>query len=79
MAQKDISAWVLLASAHAHLDDMPRAEQALAQARALRPQLSALELAANLPYARQEALDHLIEGVRKAGLVQYAPPADNDD
>jgi hypothetical protein len=36
----------VFASAHADLDDMPRAENALAQARALRPQLSAGELAA---------------------------------
>jgi adenylate cyclase len=70
MPQKNLFALVQLAAAHAYLGDASAAAQALAQARELRPSISLRELVAVIPHAHQEALDHLLEGFRKAGLAE---------
>jgi len=68
MPQKDHFAYLLLAAAHAHLGHASFAVQALRRARKLKPNISLRELVAVLPYARREALDPLLDGLRKAGL-----------
>jgi TolB-like protein len=70
MPQKDHMAWLLLAAAHAHLGHSSFAEQALTKARELRPGISLRELIAVCPYAQPEAIDPLLDGLRKAGLAE---------
>jgi tetratricopeptide (TPR) repeat protein len=69
MPQKNHLAQTQLAAAHAHLGNFVAAAQALARARELRPSLSLNEVATVFPYARQEAAEHLLDGLRKAGLT----------
>jgi TolB-like protein len=66
--QKTPFTWLQLAAAHAHLGHTTEAAQALTSARELRPGLSLREVTAVVPHARNEALDHLLDGLRKAGL-----------
>jgi len=68
--RKDHVTWVQLAAAHAHLGDSASATRALTKARELRPTISSHELIAVLPYVNQEPLDHLLEGLRKAGWTE---------
>ncbi|THK35579.1 adenylate/guanylate cyclase domain-containing protein [Ensifer sp. MPMI2T] len=68
MPQKNHTAWLTLAAAHAHLGHAALGLEALNKARDLRPGISLRELAAVLPHARREALDPLFDGLRKAGL-----------
>ena len=67
---KNHSAWLLLAAAHAHLGHASLAVQALTKARELRPSISLRELIAVVPHAHREALDPLLDGLRKAGLAE---------
>ena len=70
MPQKDHFAWLQLAAAQAHLGHQSLAMQALTKARELRPSISVRELIAVIPYARLEALDPLLDGLRKVGLAE---------
>ena len=68
MPQKNNLAFVQLAAAHGHVGDLAAARQVLAEARALRPSLSLGEVATVAPHVLQEPVEHLLEGLRKAGL-----------
>jgi adenylate cyclase len=62
-------AFVQLAAAHGHLGNLAAAAQMLEWAREQRPSLSLNEVAAVFPYAHQEAVEHLLEGLKNAGLI----------
>jgi len=68
--QKEYGAWLQLAAAHAQLGHASEAAQALAMGRKLKPNLSLRDVIAVSPYARSEALDPLLSGLRKAGLSE---------
>lgn len=70
MPQKNHFAWLQLAAAYAHLGHTFFATQALTKVRELRPGTSLQELIAVVPHARREALDPLLDGLRKAGLAE---------
>jgi adenylate cyclase len=67
--QKNHLAFVQLAAAHAHLGNSAAAGEALARARELRPSISLREIVTFLPHAHQQAVEHLLEGLKKAGLA----------
>ena len=56
-----------LAAAHAHIGDFASAAQALMKARELRPTISLHEL---IVMRIKEPLNHLLEGLRKAGWTE---------
>ena len=68
MPQKNHIALLTLAAAHAQLGHAALGVQALNKVRELRPSISLRELMTVLPHAHREALDPLIDGLRKAGL-----------
>ncbi len=68
MPQRNHIAWLTLAAAHVHLGHVALGVQALNKARELRPSISLGELMIVLPHARREALDPLLDGLRKAGM-----------
>jgi adenylate cyclase len=67
--QRDHFALAQLAAAHAHLGNSAAAGEALARAQELRPSISLAEIATFLPHAHQQAVEHLLDGLKKAGLV----------
>jgi tetratricopeptide (TPR) repeat protein len=69
MAQNDHFALAQLVAAHAYLGNSAAAAEALARARELRPDLSLEAVKTVLPYVHQEHIDHLLDGLRKAGLT----------
>ena len=70
MPEKDHVAHTQLAAAYAYLGEAANAARALASAKELRPSLAIGELAAVLPHRETEALDHLLQGLRMAGLAE---------
>ncbi len=70
MPEKDHAAYTQLAAAYAYLGEAENAARALASAKELRPSLTIGELAAVLPHRETEALDHLLDGLRMAGLAE---------
>ena len=70
MPQKNHVAWLPLAAAQDHLGHAALAAQALAKARELRPSTSLRELIAVVPHAHREALNPLLDGLRKSGLPE---------
>lgn len=68
MPQKNHIALLTLAAAHAQLGHAALGVQALNKVRELRPSISLRELMTVLPHAHREAIDPLIDGLRKAGL-----------
>jgi adenylate cyclase len=62
-----------LAVGYAHVGRTDEARAALAKYRELEPQASIATVAEDLPFKRQEDLDHFLEGLRKAGLPERAP------
>ena len=71
--QKDQFTLLQLAAAHAYLGDNLAASEILANARLLRPGISIAEVAIVVPYAQNEQLEHLLVGLRKAGLKSLKP------
>jgi len=67
---KNIFSYFLLAAALSYLGHGEKAAQALARARELRPELSSRDVAALYPYEENAGLDHLLDGLRKAGLPE---------
>jgi hypothetical protein len=59
-----------LAACYAQLSRMPEARQQIAKAIELAPHLTIRHLVANNWYSDSAELDHLIDGVRKAGLPE---------
>jgi adenylate cyclase len=57
-----------LAAAYAHAGLLDDAHGQLVAYRAARPTIALADFASHLPYKDQQPLDHLIEGLRKAGL-----------
>ena len=57
-----------LAAAYAHAGLLDDAHGQLAAYRAGRPTIALADFGSHLPYKDQQPLDHLIEGLRKAGL-----------
>ena len=57
-----------LASAHAHLDQLDQAKAHAAQLLALKPGLTISGYVSSLRYGDSEAQEHLLDGLRKAGL-----------
>jgi hypothetical protein len=67
--QKNHFAFVQLAAAHAYLGNSAAAGEALARARELRPNISLSEIVTFLPHGHLEAVEHLLDGMKKAGLA----------
>ncbi|CAN7242004.1 adenylate/guanylate cyclase domain-containing protein [Mesorhizobium sp. LjNodule214] len=64
--------WLMLASAHAHLEHASLMEHALAAALEIKPDVSLHELIMLLPHADPGAIEPLLDGLRKAGLPEHA-------
>jgi hypothetical protein len=67
---KDHFVYAYLAAAHSYLGDRPAAAQALAKATELRPNISMRDFSTVVPHVGKEALDHLLDGLRNAGMPQ---------
>ena len=68
VTQKRHLSYCYLASAHSHLGDAAGAAQALAKAKEMWPELSTAGVAAIMPHIDDRSIDHLFEGLRRAGL-----------
>jgi len=68
LPEKSVLAWVYLVAGHTLRGDMDAAAAALAEARRERPGLRATEVEMAEPYADGAALEHLLDGLRRAGL-----------
>ncbi len=68
--EKDHLAYAQLAAAYSYLGDTANAARALANARELRPSLSLREVTTVVPHGEKQALDHLLDGLRKAGMPE---------
>lgn len=68
MPQKNLFAWLLLAASHAQLGHAPEAGEALARVREASPDIMLRYVTAVVPHARNDVLENLLEGLRKAGL-----------
>ncbi len=67
--QKSHIAYSYMAAAWAHLDDEANASKALDKAKEIRPSVSKSELTIVTPHVAKNTLDHLLDGLRKAGLT----------
>ena len=70
MPEKDWIDYAQLAAACAHFGDAANAALALAGALELRPTLRVSEVAAIIPHREKPALEHYLDGLRKAGLAE---------
>jgi hypothetical protein len=70
VSQKSHYCYVYMAAAHTDLGDEVSALQALAKAKKMRPTPSVRELTICTPHAEKKALNHLLDGLRKAGLPE---------
>jgi adenylate cyclase len=59
-----------MAAAHAYRGESARALQALARAQELRPSICIQEFARVEPYVEVNALNHLLDGLRRAGMPE---------
>ena len=70
ITHKDLTAHIYLAAAQTYLGNAASAAEALALAKELQPDLSLQQLSKVSPQSDKEALDHFIDGLRKAGLPE---------
>jgi TolB-like protein len=70
LPEPDHFGYAYLAAAHSYLGDRPAAAQALAKAAELRPSISLRDFSTIVPHVGKEALDHLLDGLRNAGMPQ---------
>ena len=70
MPEKDHLSNAQLAAAYAYVGDSANAAAAMAQVRELSPRISVGMLRAILPIVEKHALEHLLDGVRQAGLAE---------
>ena len=70
LPEKGLMAHIYLAAAHVYLGDEANATKAVSAARQFRPGLRVRDLNIVKPHANRTALDHLLEGLRKAALPE---------